>query len=55
MLFYSVYRSVNVLSCGDLIQSFTHQDQIFDKPSAFCLAVGAKHWIRWGGGGGGSD
>ena len=33
--------------------SFTCQDQIFDNHSDFCLAVWAKHRIRWGGGGGG--
>ena len=31
-----------------------HQDQIFDNPSALCLALWAKHRIRlgWGVGGG---
>ena len=30
-----------------------HQDQVFDNPSALCLALWARHQIWHGGGGGG--
>ena len=32
-----------------------HQDQIFDNPSALCLALWAKHQIRFGEEGGGGE
>ena len=34
-----------------------HQDQVFDNPSALCLALWARHqiWHGGGGGGGGTD
>ena len=31
---------------GSQRNSGPHQDPIFDNPSALCLAVWAKHWIR---------
>ena len=47
------YSAKHVSDQGNQHNNGSHQDQIFDNPSALCLAPWAKHRIQLGGGGGG--